>query len=345
MSGGIDSSVVAGLLQQQDYKVIGVTLLFYHEDNTLPHYVTDAQQLAHQLNIEHHVVDARTEFINTVIAYFKDEYLAGRTPSPCILCNEKIKWKYLLEQADKLNCQYVATGHYINICNENGTYYIHKGIDTVKDQSYFLWNLSQNMLARTLTPLGNYTKQQIRELANQFGYKSVANKKESMGVCFLGKTDYRDFIKQQIPNIDQRIGKGNIVNTAGKVVGYHNGYAYYTVGQKRDLNLFQQAGLMVATIDAKTNTLTVDTKQNLNKKVLKISNYRLNNLADITSNKITTVVRGLGLNPAGYSKIELLNDKELIITLENPAWAIAPGQPVAFYINNKLIGGGFAENF
>ncbi len=345
MSGGIDSSVVAGLLQQQGYEVVGVTLLFYHEDSTLPHYVTDAQQLAHQLNIEHHVIDVRTDFTNTVIAYFKEEYLAGRTPSPCILCNEKIKWKYLLEQADRLNCQYVATGHYINISNENGTYYIYKGIDAVKDQSYFLWNLSQDMLARTLTPLGNYTKQQIRELATQFGYKSVANKKESMGVCFLGRTDYRDFIKQQIPNIDQQIGKGNIVNSAGKVVGYHNGYAYYTVGQKRGLNLFKKEGLMVAAIDLKTNTLTVDTRQNLNKKVLKISNYRLNNLADITSNKITTIVRGLGLNPAGYSKIKLLNDKELIVTLENPAWAIAPGQPVAFYINNKLIGGGFAETF
>ncbi len=345
MSGGIDSSVAANILQQQDYEVIGVTLLFYHKGNTLPNYLTEAQQLAKQLNIKHHVIDVRTDFSDTVIRYFKEEYLAGRTPSPCIMCNEKVKWKHLLEQADKFNCQYVATGHYINIDKEDDTYYIYKGIDTIKDQSYFLWNLNQTILSRTLTPLGSYTKQEIKELANQFGCKTAANQKESMGVCFLGKTDYRDFIKQQIPDIDQQIGKGNIVNTCGEVVGSHDGYAYYTVGQKRGLNLLQKNGLMVSEIDVKTNTLKVDTKQNLHKNRLKVSNYQFNNTNDISSNKITTIVRGLGLNPKGYSKIKLLNNKELIVTLENPAWAIAPGQPVAFYIDNKLIGGGFAEIF
>ncbi len=343
MSGGIDSSVAAGILKQQGYEVIGVTLLFYHTGTDYPAYVDEAKQLAQQLGIEHHVLDVRKAFADTVVRYFTDEYLAGRTPSPCILCNEKVKWKYLLEKADDFNCQYVATGHYINIVNENGTYYIYKGVDTVKDQSYFLWNLDQDILARTLTPLGNYTKQQIKELANQFGYQSVANKKESMGVCFLGRTDYRDFLKQQIPDIDKKIGKGDIVNTSGEVIGNHNGYAYYTVGQKRGLNLLQKNGLMVAQIDAKTNTLKVDTKQNLLQQNLKVSNYRFYNRNDITHDQITTIVRGLGLNPSGYSKIELLNDTELMVVLDHPAWAIAPGQPVAFYIGNKLIGGGFAN--
>ena len=349
MSGGTDSSVTAILLKNKGYEVIGVSLWFWDSPNMdsnneeLPHFIVDAQQLAKKLSIEHHVIDARHEFKDVVIAQFLQEYLKGRTPSPCIHCNPNIKWRLLLDKANELGAQYIATGHYIQILEENGFFYIHKGNDPAKDQSYFLWNLNQEILSRTLTPLGTYTKPEVREIATSFGHKSVASKKESMGICFLDGMDYRDFLKQEIADLDEKIGKGKIVDVDGKELGWHEGYPYYTIGQKRGLELKEKTGLMVSRIDAENNTLIIENRDQLNRKNFTVSDYYLNNKEDISSLEITTIVRGFGLNPKGYSKLTLINDKLLEVELENPAWAIAPGQPVAFYIGNKLIGGGFAE--
>lgn len=349
MSGGTDSSVTAMLLKARGYEVVGVSLWFWDSPNEntnkeeLPHFIVDAQQLAKKLSIEHHVIDARDEFKDVVIGQFLQEYLNGRTPSPCIHCNPNLKWRLLLDKADQLGAQYIATGHYIQILEEDGIFYMHKGNDPVKDQSYFLWNLNQEILSRTLTPLGTYTKSEVREMATNFGHKRVASKKESMGICFLDGMDYRDFLKQEISDIDKKIGKGKIVDVDGVELGWHEGYAYYTIGQKRGLELKEKTGLMVSKIDAKTNTLILEKREHLNRMNLKVSDYYLNNMKDINSLEITTVVRGLGLNPKGYSKLTILDDKFLRVELDSPAWAIAPGQPVAFYIGNKLIGGGFAE--
>ncbi|WP_421919194.1 tRNA 2-thiouridine(34) synthase MnmA [Marinifilum sp.] len=349
MSGGTDSSVSAMILQDQGYEVIGVTLWFYtnthsyDENDSYPDFIVDAQKLAHNLGLEHHVIDARKEFRDTIIQFFLDEYLAGRTPSPCIQCNPNLKWKLLLEKADELNCAHIATGHYITIEKDNESYYIHKGKDPAKDQSYFLWNLKQNILSRTLTPLGKYTKPEVRQIAKSYGFEEVAKKKESMGVCFMDRKDYRDFLKEMIPNLNEKVGKGKAVNTKGEVLGTHDGYPYYTVGQKRGIELNEKSGLMVSRIDANNNTLILEKKADLNKLQLRVSGYYFNNLEDVNQAHITTVIRGLGLNPEGYSKITILNDNELQVDLDNPAWAMAPGQPVAFYIGDKLIGGGFAE--
>lgn len=349
MSGGTDSSVTAMMLQDQGYEVIGVSLWFYtnnhsyDENDNYPDFILDAQKLAHKLGLEHHVIDARKEFRDIIIQFFLDEYLAGRTPSPCIQCNPNLKWKLLLEKADELNCDHIATGHYITIEDENGLFYINKGKDPAKDQSYFLWNLQQNILSRTLTPLGKYTKPEVREIAKSYGFEEVAKKKESMGVCFMDRKDYRDFLQEMIPDLNEKIGKGKAVDVNGNELGTHDGYPYYTVGQKRGIELEEKTGLMVSRIDAKNNTLILEKKADLNKLQLKISGYYFHNIEDIKQNNITTVVRGLGLNPDGYSKITILDDNELLVDLENPAWAMAPGQPVAFYIENKLIGGGFAE--
>ena len=349
MSGGTDSSVTAMLLQKKGYEVIGVSLWFWNspkedsDNDELPGFIVDAQQLAKKLSIEHHVIDARNEFKDVVIGQFLQEYLNGRTPSPCIHCNPNLKWRLLLDKADQLGANYIATGHYIQILEEEGTFYIHKGNDPAKDQSYFLWNLNQEILSRTLTPLGAFTKPEVREMAVGFGHKKVASKKESMGICFLDGMDYRDFLKQEILDVDEKIGKGMILDVDGKELGWHDGYPYYTIGQKRGLELKEKTGLMVSRIDANSNTLVLEKREQLNKMTFKVSDYYLNNLDDISKSDITTVVRGLGLNPEGYSKLTILDDNELHVELEHPAWAIAPGQPVAFYIGNKLIGGGFAE--
>lgn len=349
MSGGTDSSVTAMLLQQKGYEVIGVSLWFWNSpkenSNTsaLPDFIVDARNLAAKLGIEHHVIDARNKFKDVVIGQFLQEYLNGRTPSPCIHCNPNLKWRLLLDKADQLGANYIATGHYIQIVEEEGTFYIHKGDDPAKDQSYFLWNLSQEILSRTLTPLGAYTKTEVREMATNFGYKKVATKKESMGICFLDGMDYRDFLKKEIADVDEKIGQGKIVDTEGKELGWHEGYPYYTIGQKRGLELKEKTGLMVSRIDAENNTLILEKREQLNRTEFTISHYYLNNKEDINLLNITTVVRGLGLNPDGFSKLTILNESRLSVKLENPAWAIAPGQPVAFYIGNKLIGGGFAE--
>ena len=350
MSGGTDSSVSAMMLKEQGYDVIGVSLWFYSADHSYdpndsyPDFIKDAQSLAQKLGMEHHVIDARKEFRENIIQFFLDEYMAGRTPSPCIQCNPQLKWKLLLEKADALGCDYIATGHYIQIEKESETYYIHKGKDPAKDQSYFLWNLNQDILSRTLTPLGKYTKAEVREIAKSYGFAEIATKKESMGVCFMDRKDYRDFLQEMIPDIDQKIGKGEVVNIKGEHLGWHEGYPYYTVGQKRGLELKEKAGLMVSHIDAENNTLILEKKEDLNKTHIRVSDYYFHDISDIQKPGITTVVRGLGLNPEGFSQITLLNGKELEVKLDNPAWAIAPGQPVAFYIGDKLIGGGFAES-
>ena len=349
MSGGTDSSVTAMMLKDQGFEVIGVSLWFYSNEHTYdindshPAFITDAKKLADQLGLEHHVIDARKEFRDTIIQFFLDEYLAGRTPSPCIQCNPNLKWKLLLEKADELDCEFIATGHYIQIEKENNNFYIRKGKDPAKDQSYFLWNLKQDILSRTLTPLGKYTKPEVREIAKSYGFEEVAKKQESMGICFMDRKDYRDFLQEMIPDLNEKIGKGKVTNPKGEVLGTHDGYPYYTIGQKRGLELKEKSGLMVSRIDAENNTLILEKKSDLNKLQLKVSGYYFHNLEDIKSKSLTTVVRGLGLNPEGYSKITIINDNELQVDLENPAWAMAPGQPVAFYFGDKLIGGGFAE--
>lgn len=349
MSGGTDSSVSALILQEQGYEVIGVSLWFFDQDSSFtanapyPEFILEAKKLAQQLGIEHHVIDARKEFRETIIQFFLDEYLAGRTPSPCIQCNPQLKWKLLLEKADELNSQFIATGHYIQVVNENNGYYICKGKDPAKDQSYFLWNLGQEVLSRTLTPLGKYTKTEVREMARRYNRPEIAERKESMGICFMERKDYRDFLHEMIPDLNKKIGKGKVTDVHGKHLGWHEGYPYYTVGQKRGLELEEKSGLMVSRIDAENNTLILEKKEDLFKTRIRVSNYYFNDRNDCNSSNITTVVRGLGLNPKGTSKLHFLNEKELEVELEYPAWAIAPGQPVAFYIADKLIGGGFAE--
>ena len=229
MSGGIDSSAVCMLLQEQGYEVVGVTLRmwdlskhFPNSEQTEPIHVVEARTLAEKLGIEHHSMDVRLDFRQTVIQDFIEEYMQGRTPNPCVMCNLCFKWRYLLEAADRYECKWVATGHYARIGRENDMFYLLKGIDPLKDQSYFLWRLGQEELSRTLFPLGEMKKEDIKKYVLSKGFKEKVEKKESMEVCFI-EDDYREFLKQEVPELPEKVGGGFFVDKEGRKIGRHKG--------------------------------------------------------------------------------------------------------------------------
>lgn len=344
MSGGVDSSVAAILLQKEDYDIIGVSLWIYNQgEEQIPDSLIEAQELARSLGIEHHIVDIRDRIEKTVIKYFESEYLQGRTPTACIKCNSEIKWTVLNEMAIKHNCAGIATGHYININKVDGTYYIHKAVDEIKDQSYFMWNLSQAKLAKMITPLGSYSKKEIKQLAIDFGIESIAKKKESMGVCFLKGQNYRDFLLKRNKNNQAAFNQGNVYDQTGNLLGKHTGFINYTIGQKKGFVFDNTNKLAVKKIDANSNSIYLSDNEELYTKKINVSSYFFHNIEDIKLANISTVVRGFGWNPEAYSKIEIIDSNNLVVRLDNPAWAISPGQPVVFYINDRLIGGGVAE--
>ena len=334
MSGGVDSFVTALLLKQKGYEVVGVKLKLWEEraDEGLI-------GLCRNLGVELLLFDGKDQFRSTVVDAFVKGYRTGHTPNPCAICNNEIKWKLLCRVADEQGIQHIATGHYVRILAENGRYYIHKGIDPNKDQSYFLWGVGQEILSRALTPLGDYTKQEVKAIAIDNGYAEIARKKESMGVCFLEGTDYRTFIRDYSGK-DILAESGNIVDVTGNVIGRHTGLLNYTVGQKRDMPLKDGQPLYVAAIDSETNTIVADVKQNLYASELLVGRMNFVDREEILKSDVEVKVRGLGLNPEGYIQVQLRLDDTCLVKLSSPAWAVAPGQPVAFYRGNKLIGGG-----
>jgi len=234
MSGGVDSSVASVMLHEQGYEVIGLTMKTWDYASAggssketgccSLDSINDARSLAVGYGFPHYILDIREEFGDFVIDNFVDEYLAGRTPNPCVLCNTYIKWEALLKRADKLDCEFIATGHYANIRQQdNGRYVISKGKDEHKDQSYVLWGVSQENLARTKFPLGSYAKSEIKQMALDMGQVELANKSESYEICFVPDNDYRAFLRHKVSDLDERIGPGNFVLSNGKVVGKHLG--------------------------------------------------------------------------------------------------------------------------
>ena len=234
MSGGIDSSVTAMLLHEQGYEVVGITMKTwdYAGSGTTKKEtgccsldsINDARQMSVHFGFPHYILDIRSEFGDFIIDNFVDEYIAGRTPNPCVLCNTHIKWEALLKRADMLDCEFIATGHYANIRNENNRYLISKGKDLNKDQSYVLWGLKQSSIARTMLPLGDFTKPEIRRMADEAGFSELAKKPESYEICFVPDNDYRSFLKHRVPGLEQKVDGGNFVMKNGKVVGKHRGY-------------------------------------------------------------------------------------------------------------------------
>ena len=338
LSGGLDSTMAALILKREGYDVVGLHFSFTDEK-----YSDSLNNIIDKLGIEVVFENIRDDF-KTVKQHFANEYLNGRTPSPCTFCNRIIKWQKLLDFADRNNCDFIASGHYIQKTKRQGNDYLQKGVDQIKDQSYFLWELSSDLIKRMINPLGNYTKDQVRDMAKKYGFESLARKNESMGVCFLHNSDYRDFLQGYIPNEIEKIGKGIVIDTKGEKIGYHKGYIYYTIGQKRDLDLVDNRKAYVTKIDATNNTLTVDRKESLNHYNILLNNIHLINQDDLIEGSLIHInVRGYGLNPDELAEVKEIKSGTVLLKLTSPAWAVAPGQPVVFYKDDVVLGGGIAE--
>lgn len=261
MSGGIDSSVAAIELRRQGYELKGVTFTQLTLDSPA---VAEARKMADDMGFEHHTLDMRREFYDSVICNFIDEYLHGRTPNPCVQCNSNIKWGMLQKFADEMGCFYIATGHYAQIeCTPEGRYFIRKGADEHKDQSYFLWRLTQENLSRTLFPLGKYTKTEVRQIALDNGYEQLSKKSESQEICFIPDNDYRNFLRANVPDYDKKYKKGDFIDINGKVLGKHQGFPNYTIGQRKGLGIALGEPMYVIRIDAEKNQVVLGRKEDL----------------------------------------------------------------------------------
>lgn len=340
MSGGLDSTIAALLLRDQGYEVYGVTLKIWHiNPKKQEKDLEKAEQLALKLGIDHSIFDISSIFQKHVVDYFCDEYLKGRTPNPCNRCNPVVKWPRLVEMADAFDCHHIATGHYVQKVKENGKWYIKKGADLTKDQSYFLWNLNQSILDRAIFPLGKLTKEEVKEMARSNGLENVAEQKESMGVCFLNNLNYRDFLKMKHDEREIEIQQGEIVDEAGDVLGQHDGIPYFTIGQKRDLNL-KDKSYRVIDLDAENNRVVVSKTSTLETSQLTLKSFYLtDSLNDNQSKEVLIRIRGLDKVPPIPGQIFRHQDG-LNVTFDSPAWAITPGQSIVFYQNDLVIGGG-----
>ncbi len=326
-SGGIDSTMSARLLLEAGYRVVALTI-DTTGDNTM---LAKAERVASELGIEWYTYDAKTLFEREIIEYFCAEYSLGRTPAPCTRCNTHIKWRILLEEANRLGINHIATGHYFRIEQHNGNYYVAKGADSAKDQSYYLWGLSQEVLSRAITPMGAIIKSQIKE-----GFR---DKSESMGICFLEGKPYAEFLKTRGVCPTQ----GVILSSDGRECGLHNGIIHYTIGQRRGEGI--PDGKRVVEICANSNNIIVGEKRELYKDRLYITNCNIVEECELlTASDITIKIRGIGINPELPVSV-VRHGEGYLITTPDKAFAPAKGQPLVLYRNNLVIGGGIVESF
>ncbi|NBO58515.1 MAG: tRNA 2-thiouridine(34) synthase MnmA [Chitinophagia bacterium] len=351
MSGGIDSTVVALMLHQQGYDVIGITMKTWD-------YATaggskketgccnldsfnDARAAAVQHGFPHYIIDIREEFGDAVIENFIEEYMAGRTPNPCVMCNTHIKWRALLKRANALDCDFIATGHYANIRDENNRFIISKGKDETKDQSYVLWGLEQDLLSRTLLPLGNYRKTEIRQMALDFGYPELAKKSESYEICFVPDNDYRGFLKRNVEGIDDKLKGGLFVDKHGKILGKHSGYPFYTIGQRKGLEVTLGKPVFVTAIDPNTNTVVLGDEEDLLKNEMHVSQINLIKYDHIDDGMEASVK--IRYKDSGNEATLYNNEKGIRVHFYDNAKGIAPGQSAVFYDGDDVIGGGIIQ--
>ena len=328
-SGGMDSITAARRLLSDGYDVKAVTLDMLGEQSM----VDSAASAAQEVGVEHYVRYVGEDFRSLIIDYFAQSYMAGCTPAPCTLCNPLIKWRHLALIADELSVEAIATGHYFRVEQYNNRYYVARAADNTKDQSYYLWGLSQSLLSRVLTPMGDVLKADVK--------RNFVGKGESMGLCFLQGQSYRDFLMQHYP---MALRKGDIVNMSGVVVGKHDGISFYTIGQKRGLDIVGEQRCIVA-IDAASNRLIVGDNADLYHATLEIKQCNIIDIDEVLSaNDITVIIRGIGRNPQGYARRVEPIEGGFRIQLDDPAWAAAKGQPVVLYRQNRVIGGGILNN-
>ncbi len=350
MSGGVDSSVASVMLHEQGYEVIGITMKTWDYASAggssketgccSLDSINDARTLAVNYGFPHYILDIRDEFGDFVIDNFVEEYIAGRTPNPCVLCNTHIKWEALMKRADKLDCEFIATGHYANIrMHDNGRYVISKGKDENKDQSYVLWGVSQENLARTQFPLGSFTKKEIRQMALDMGQKELANKSESYEICFVPDNDYRAFLRHKVPTLDQQFGPGNFILSDGTVVGKHIGYPYFTIGQRKGLGIALGKPMFVIEILPESNTVVLGEEHELEKSHAYVRNVNFVKYAGLDQ-PMEAISKVRYKDSGALSTISQEGDKVRIDFVHNVK-GIAPGQSAVFYEGNDLLGGGF----
>lgn len=336
MSGGTDSSVAAMMLQESGYEVTGVTFRFYETGDSTEH-LDDARSLASRLGIEHITYDARDIFRSRIIRYFLDEYLAGRTPVPCTLCNNELKWALLAKIADEKDIYWISTGHYVRRVLSEEKYYIAPAADKDKDQTFFLWGLKQDILGRMLLPMGDMTKSDARAYAAARGYERVATKKDSIGVCFC-PLDYRSFLRREVPAA-QLPGKGRFVDEKGDFLGWHEGYPFYTIGQRRGLGIHLNRVVFVKEISVERNEVVLAPLSSLYKEEMFLKEW---NLVDdrrvLEADEVIVKIRYR--KQANRCKVTLADHGMLHIRLIEPLESIAPGQAAAFYDSEGLLLGG-----
>ena len=345
MSGGVDSSVAAVLLKEEGYDVVGVTmrLFAYDEDDSLTSYnkgcctpqdVDDARRVCQIIGVPHYLMNFEREFQAHVIDYFCQEYSRGRTPHPCLACNDRIKFHFLLQRALALDADYVATGHYARLRYQDGTWHLLKGVDPSKDQSYVLHTLRQQELERTLLSIGWYAKAAIRDIALRASLP-VAGKPDSQDICFIPQGDYRSFLRERVAT-----HPGETVDSHGNVLGHHQGIEDFTVGQRRGLGIASHEPLYVLGVDAQRHRVIVGTAKELLQDTLRASRVNYPSGAPDGPMEVRAKIR---YKAAEVPATLYPRGAEAVIKFHEAQRAITPGQPVAFYLGEKLLGGGIIE--
>ena len=337
MSGGVDSSVSAYLLKEDGYEVIGATFNLWDKDthNKTLSNIKDAKNVADMLGIQFHVFDMREQFKKYVVDYFISEYESGKTPNPCVACNRYVKFQGLIDKARDLNIDFVATGHYAKVEKEENRYILKKSKEESKDQTYFLYKLTQEQLSKTLFPLGNYKKTEIRDIAKKLDLKT-ANRPDSQEVCFIEDNNHYNFVKEYSQNLTQQ---GDMVDIQSNILGMHDGISKYTIGQRRGLGVVTGKPMFVVDIDSESNTVILGSNDDLFKKELIASDLNwiaIDSLED--SMEVDIKIRSTAKSAKG--KISPIEDSKVRVSFDIPQRAITKGQSVVFYKEDSVIGGG-----
>ena len=366
MSGGIDSTVAAILLLEQGYELVGATFRTFDPspitNSPSPNCaseqsILDAQRMAATLGFEHHILDFRDTFREHVIGNFVSEYACGRTPNPCVMCNSHIKWGKLMQAAEQYGCDYIATGHYAQIAEHRGHMYLKTAVDTHKDQTYFLWMLTEENLRRTIFPLGGLTKAQVRQIAFDHGFEALSKKEESQDICFIPNNDYRLFLAQHGVSVPQ----GEYVDAQGKILGMHQGYCHYTIGQRKGLGIALGAPKFVTKIDAAHNRVTLGDREDLLTTEAVIADVRVRDWEWLQeSPELQARIRYKSpavpahLSPISNTQSPIANNQSPIsntptlpqgasIHFVSPVWGVTPGQSLVMYKDGLVVGGGIIQ--
>lgn len=350
MSGGVDSSVAAWLLKEQGYDVMGVTMqIWQDEEHTVQEEnggccglsaVEDARKVAWQLGIPYYVMNFRQEFHDQVIRYFIDEYVKGRTPNPCIACNRFVKWESLLKRSMDIGAEYIATGHYAQIDRlPNGRYALKKSVTAAKDQTYALYNLTQYQLAHTLMPVGSYSKDEIRRMAENIGLQ-VAGKPDSQEICFIPDHDYAGFIRR---HTDTQLPEGNFVDVNGRILGRHKGITHYTIGQRKGLNLSMGRPVFVVEIRPDTNEVVIGDGNDVFSRVLTCHKVNWMAVDGLHGQEMQVTAKIRYTHKGAPCTIRELEDGQVECRFEEPQRAVTPGQAVVFYDGEYVLGGGVIQ--